>query len=114
MNVKTGAKSSPDVKSGKAILLRKTYQRLERAKRLGSYIEVIALLETLMSDRLEVLESMSLGEPGKVDTLGRLINRVKKLDLIPTPLLEGLEEWSKSRNLAVHRLVKITDSEEMD
>ena len=111
---KLRAQSSPQVRAAKAVLLRSAYERLARAKRLGSHIEAVALLETLLSDRLEVLESVMLGEVTKVDTLGRLLTKVKNFDVLPESLIEDLHEWRKSRNLAVHQLVKITHPDEAD
>jgi hypothetical protein len=111
---KTRAKSTSSLKADKAKLLRSAYERLTRAKKLGSHIEVVAILETLLSDRLEVLDSIMSGSINQVDTLGRLLARVKKYDAIPERLLSELLIWSKSRNLAVHQLVKITNANEAD
>lgn len=111
---KIRAPSTPALKASKAKLLRSAYERLARAKKLGSHIEAVAIIETLMSDRLEVLESFMLGKATQVDTLGRLLARVRKFEVIPEDLLDELELWSKSRNLAIHRLVKITDPNEID
>lgn len=111
---KLRARNTPRVKAAKALLLREAYERLARAKRLGSHIEAVAILETLMSDRLEVLESAHSGQPTRVDTLGRLIGRAKNLGVLPEPLLIGIAAWAKSRNLAVHQLVKITNEDHVD
>ena len=110
---KTRALPTKTLNSAKSELLKEAYARLERSKRIGAHIESIAIIETLMSERLETLESIKLGAPSKVNTLGKLLEIIKKYDALSPELHENLVSWSKSRNLAIHRLVKITNADEV-
>ena len=47
----------------------------------GYYLEVITLVESLVSDRLESFITQTTGEDFSFRTLGELIEKVRKLDV---------------------------------
>ena len=95
----------------RAELYRQGIGRSERAMREGFYIEAIAIQESVIADRLEyLLESVYGGRQFR--SLGRLLSIVRSKipeDQLDDELLRSVEEWSKRRNAAVHRMVKFSE-----
>ncbi len=100
--------------SDKSQLLKKCHTRLSRALELGFNIEAIALIETLMSDRLESLLSTVDSEPVEIKTLGQHLARVERFGVLDQFVIVELRIWNRKRNLAVHELVKIRNSSDTD
>lgn len=104
----------PSQGTNKSQLLKKCHARLSRALELGFNIEAIALIETLMSDRLESLLSTVDSEPVELKTLGQHLARVERFGVLDQFVIGELRNWNRKRNLAVHELVKIRNSSDTD
>lgn len=84
-----------------------------RAMEAGFYIEAIALMESLMSDRMESL----LNDTMKTDkfsfkTIGYLANEaLNNATIAPNQvivdIIERIREWAKKRNNAIHEMSKL-------
>ena len=98
----------------KSELLRRCHKRLSRSLKQGFYIESIALIETLMSDRLESLLSNLGKEPVQLNTLGQQLGKVRKLGVLEDSFIEDLQIWNRKRHLAVHELVKMRETSDPD
>jgi hypothetical protein len=91
-------------------LYRHAYSRLDKAISRGFHIEAIAILESLMCDRLEnLLQAIHPDSKVELGSLGKLYNSVNKEIAIPEPLLTDLKQWNKARSQVIHQLVKISD-----
>ncbi len=98
----------------KSNLIKECHKRLLRSIKQGFHIESIALIETLMSDRLESLLSTGGSEPVLLKTLGQHLAKIEKLGVLDDSLVRDLQIWNRKRNLAVHELVKIRNQSDTD
>lgn len=75
------------------------------------FIEAVAIVESLIADRLESRKAVFVGneDENRFDTIGSLINYLDKneSDQDLKKAYEKVKKWSKRRNSAVHRLAKI-------
>lgn len=108
------APTTPEIGRAKAILFHAAFKRIERAIANGFYIEAIAIEESLICDRIESAISIATNKEGYPETLGPLLSQPKKLSVFPDELLHGLDAWRKDRNLVMHQMVKITNSDTTD
>ena len=113
MSKRSQAPYSPQIGQAKNILYRKAHRRIKRAIQSGFYIEAIALLESLICDRMEAMLSKLTGGPVPVASLGQLRQQLIPYEVFTSQLNEQLKEWNKSRGEIVHQFVKILDSEEV-
>ena len=91
-------------------LYHRAYSRVNKAIARGFHIEAIAILESLMCDRLEnLLQSINPESKVELGSLGKLYNSVNKEVEIPELLLADLKQWNKARSQVIHQLVKISD-----
>lgn len=111
MRKKFKTRYSPELGKAKQDLYRFAYLRIQRAIKIGAHIEAIALIESLMSDRLESAISSLTGKQVKASTLGRLIKEFDGLAEIDSDLKVALYEWNASRAFVVHQMVKLTNDE---
>ena len=91
-------------------LYRKAHKHLDRATTKGSHIEVIAILESLMSDRLESAISSITGESQAVNSLGSLVSKFHQIHSIDDELRLRLREWNRHRSQIIHQMVKLTEN----
>jgi hypothetical protein len=69
---------TPELGKNKQLLYREAHKRIKRAIKKGSHIEAIALLESIMSDRIESAISVVTGKQVNVSSLGKwLLPHVK-------------------------------------
>jgi hypothetical protein len=91
-------------------LYHRAYSRVNKAIARGFHIEAIAILESLMCDRLEnLLQAIHPDSKVELSSLGKLYNSVNKEVEIPELLLTDLKQWNKARGQVIHQLVKISD-----
>lgn len=109
--MKYRAKYSVELGVSKHLLYAKTYARIKRAIDEGFYIEAIALLESLICDRLESLVEHHSDSPVKVSTIGKLMIQVEGFVQLDEELRSRLTQWNKSRGQVIHQFVKIQSTE---
>lgn len=73
------------------------------------FLEAIALIESLICDRLESRLGELSKKNVKLDTLGGVLKKLKVFenDSELLKLMLEIEEWSKFRNIAIHESAKI-------
>lgn len=91
-------------------LYRKAFSRINESIEQGFYLEAIAIIESLISDRLESRLTFLKGSDFGFKTLGTLIRETKNVesDLYLKDLITNeLNSWREIRNKAVHELPKL-------
>ena len=84
------------------------------AMQAGFYVESIAIIESLIGDRLESISNQISGGGQDYKTVSKLIEYLKgknansllNPDILST--LELISDWFKKRSFAVHELAKLT------
>jgi hypothetical protein len=92
-------------------LFEEARQRIETSIAAGYCCEAIAIIESVITDRLESRLNWLSGENHGFKTLGWLINNLRgsETDSALTDLLDDLDIWREQRNRAIHELVKVED-----
>lgn len=108
------APTTPSIAKAKAILFREAYRRIDRAIAKGFHLEAIAIVESLICDRIESTISLVTTKESYPDTLGPLLSQIRKLSVFPDELIRELDSWRRDRNLVMHQMVKITNSDTTD
>ncbi len=103
----TQAKWSPEIGKMKKELIRSAHKRVSSSIKSGHHLEAIAILESLMADRLESGLSRLTSAEQPMLTLGPLIKDAIKTKVISQELAEEIKVWSKGRNKALHEMVKV-------
>lgn len=88
------------------------YRQIDKAYASGFYIECIAILESIIADRLEARRAkVNPNDPvkHKFEVLGTLTRRLDQEDPDENirPLYEQISKWSVKRNAAAHQMVKL-------
>jgi hypothetical protein len=109
MTLKVGY--SREVGQAKNVLFQEAFKRIERSIALGFHLEAIAIIESLICDRLETIVAICSDSAIKPSTLGPLINRLSSYKVIEGGLLNRIDDWRMQRNLVLHQMVKITNLE---
>jgi len=110
---------SPDVGQARGDLYGKALGRAEAAFQSGFFLETIALVESLMADRLESVISLLDGEPARFGTVGEAVHELKKrLSAVPgaqdLPLFGAVTAWSRDRARWIHEFAKVPAAEDLD
>jgi hypothetical protein len=95
-------------------LYKHCYQRVDQALDAGYHLEAIALLESMISDRLESRLAFLAQTDFSFKTLGALINKARAAECDPelrVLVIEKLPVWSKNRNEAIHEMAKLADGD---
>jgi hypothetical protein len=108
------APTTPYIGNAKAILFRTAFERIDRAIANGFHLEAIAITESLICDRIESTISTITNKESYPDTLGPLLSQLRKLSVYPDELIHELDSWRRDRNLVMHQMVKITNSDTTD
>jgi hypothetical protein len=100
---------SKDVGLLKSELIKVANKRVKSCLKSGHHLEAIALLESLIADRLEA--GLSRNKKGKqvMSTLGPLLNESLSSRLIGDDFCEEIRNWSRERNKVLHEMVKVRD-----
>lgn len=80
----------------------------------GSHIEAVALIESIMSDRIESAIGAITKKEVNASTLGSLFNQLSQLQSTDPDLAESIKAWNKSRGLVIHQMVKLTSNYDSD
>jgi len=88
------------------------FRQIEKARKQGFHIECIAILESIMADRLEARRvSLNPDEPEKhrFSTLGGLTSKLKREDKNAEMqvVYSDIASWAEKRNRAIHEIVKL-------
>lgn len=88
-------------------------QRAERAYSQGFYLEVLALCDSLIGDRIVKIANYSVDESlsarGVNDWLKRL--QSKEVTIFDNELIDDTRAWGKLRNAAIHGFSKFDEFE---
>ena len=102
---------TPELRRAKEELFRKAFSRIEISISRGFHLEAIAIIESLICDRLETSVTVLTGESTGVKNLGPLLKVLERLPEFPEVLVAEIDLWRSDRNLVMHRMVKITSEE---
>ena len=98
-----------------------TIDRINKAMDAGFYVEVIALCESIIADRLESLANqISQSSQYSYETMGRLTDYLlgaKQRDSLSQEIVDVVSEikiWTKKRNSAVHEMAKNIEGDFME
>jgi hypothetical protein len=97
-------------------LHRQANGRLKAALENGFWIEAICIEESLMSDRIESYFKRN-HESRRITNLGTWCHEILSSQFLASsdvPIFKDVQIWCKSRNLAVHEVVKVSDSHKDD
>lgn len=108
------APTTPYIGKAKAILFQEAFRRIDRAIAKGFHLEAIAIVESLICDRIESTISLVTTKESYPDTLGPLLSQLRKLSVFPDEIIHELDSWRRDRNLVMHQMVKITNSDTTD
>lgn len=100
---------TPELGKSKQQLYKFAHSRVQSSIRKGSHIEAIALLESIMSDRIESAISSVTRLPVSASSLGSLFKSLDKLIPAEDNLTALVWDWNKSRGLVIHQMVKLTN-----
>lgn len=100
---------TPELGKSKQQLYEYAYKRVQSSIRKGSHIEAIALLESIMSDRIESAISSLTRKHVSASSLGSLFNSLDKLSPAEDDLKALVWDWNESRGLVIHQMVKLTN-----
>ena len=100
---------TPELGKSKQQLYKFAYRRVQSSIRKGSHIEAIALLESIMSDRIESAISSLTRQPESASSLGSLFRLLDKLSPADDNLKALVWDWNESRGLVIHQMVKLTN-----
>jgi len=86
------------------------FDRMESAQKLGFFLEVVTIAESIISDRLLSFlwkrGSLDASKHDVTTSFGKLIEKWKAYDAADTTLAEKVDTWRKKRNTVVHSIVK--------
>lgn len=100
---------TPELGKSKQQLYKLAYKRVQSSIRRGAHIEAIALLESIMSDRIESAISSVTRKPVSASTLGSIFKTLDKLSPADDDLKALVWAWNESRGLVIHQMVKLTN-----
>lgn len=113
---RTRATASPGTSVGiqRYALYKAAYSRIKLATEQGFYLEAITLIESLISDRLESRLTFLKKTDFSFKTLGTLIDQMKAQESnsdIQVLIADRLNKWRNSRNISIHEMVKLSNSD---
>jgi hypothetical protein len=95
-------------------LYKEAYARITEASKKGFYLEAIAIIESLIADRLESRLTFLKKGDLSFKALGPLIAEIGRRETdekLKQLVLHDVDMWRESRNNAMHEMVKIADGE---
>ncbi len=92
----------------KSELIGNVRKRVDRAIKAGFHIEATALLESLISDRIESSIENKTGEIQKVQNLGPLVKNAISHAIISEDFAAEIRNWSNNRAKVVHEMAKVS------
>ena len=107
----TRAEWSKNLAGLKSELIKAADNRVKSCIKTGHHIEAIALLESMIADRLEAGLSRKKNGKQVLSTLGPLLNESLASGLIGEDFCLEIRNWSKERNKILHEMVKVRGPE---
>lgn len=110
------ASSDEQTRANREKLLRLTHVRVKVAIEAGFYIEAIALIESILADRIESKVAY-LGEaPVEHLTVNQGINALNSYGVILDhhQLFDEVKLWANGRSKWIHEFAKLSTNEEFD
>jgi hypothetical protein len=92
-------------------LLSNAHSRIPYAISRGFHIEAIAIIESVLADRLESAINASNPELRIKNTLGSVIRTSAELGVIKKDLADNLKIWHDARSKIIHEMVKLSEEE---
>jgi len=115
--VRALATPGSDIGIARHRLYRAGHDRIQQAIRQGWYLEAIALIESLLTDRLESRLSFLTGSNVAFQNLGPLTDMIRRhetIEPIKHFVAETVDGWRRERNSAVHEMLKLEVGEEKE
>lgn len=96
-------------------LFRLAYNRAKRAIAAGFYLEAVALCESLILNRIEVVLRQSAGVVYDRFSVGKALNGVDshKVPLFDEELFDETTSWVASRNYLSHHFARVEDDSKL-
>ena len=98
-------------------LYRKAYEQIGHAKRNECWLEVVAICDSLIADRLEALLA-AIKEQNVIFRafcpVGEICNKYKAIfeaNGLSSELLDEIMKWANGRNRHMHEMVKVREGE---
>ena len=104
------AEWSEEVGLIKSDLIKSALKRVDSCIKTGHHIEAIALLESLIADRLEAGLNWKKREKQPISTLGPLLRDSLNHKIVSENFCEEIRNWSMERNKILHEMVKVRNS----
>lgn len=108
------SKYTPALGKKKQELYRQAHKRIKNSIAKGSHIEAVALIESIMSDRIESAIGAITNKDISASTLGSLFNKLQELRPAEKELADSIKSWNKARGLVIHQMVKLTNNYDSD
>ena len=107
---------NPDVGEKRHIMYKKAWERYNEAHDAKYFIECIAIVESLISDRLESLSNqITASSKFSYSTLDKLItylcgkNQIQLLNDEIISVINKIKVWKNGRNRAIHEMAKLSE-----
>ena len=91
-------------------IIKAAISRYNTAIEQSFFLEATALIESLISDRLESRFGELIKEPMSFDTIGNLLNSLRKVetDIVLKEIMNNqINTWCGDRNTVIHQAAKI-------
>ncbi len=100
-------------------IMRSAVSRYNTAMEHNFYLEATALIESLITNRLESRLAGLTSDEVEIDTLGNLIKKIKKTELetdteLYSIMTNEINAWREKRNITIHRAAKLVKDEKKD
>lgn len=105
------AKPNEGVGMTRYLLYKRAWQRINLAESAGFHLEAIALIESILSDRMESRASYLSGTNIGFKTLERLLKELRARESVSDLLkvLKRIDSWKDQRNISLHEMVKFQE-----
>jgi len=108
------AKEGNNVGQERYLLYKQAYGRINQSIENGYHLEAIAIIESLVSDRLESRLTFIKGADFSFKNLGPLINATRSDETdeeLKSLIVNDLNAWRERRNRSLHEIVKKADGD---
>ena len=103
-----------ELRKAKQEIFKQAHKRVNYSISKGFHLEAIAIIESLICDKLETSVTVITGQQISPKNLGPLIKILENLPEFPSELILEVNQWRRDRNLVMHQMVKITHREVFD
>ena len=108
------ATATPDVRATRGDIYRLSYKRAQRAIKAGFYLEAIALIESMMADRLESILAIQSRQPVHFRTAAQAASALRHTHPYrDSLLLKDVSAWSNGRSRWLHEFAKVSEHDHL-